>query len=63
MPTIKYNICMHYLFMHQARLQVEDVSARQGLKKGASCGQKASCKINDFWLVVNGDLVSCKSQD
>ena len=21
-------------------------------KKGASCGQKASCTVNDFWLVI-----------
>ena len=32
----------------------------QGLKKGLVVAKKQV--VNDFWLVVNGDLASCKSQ-
>ena len=32
----------------------------QGLKKGLVVAKKLV--VNDFWLVVNGDLASCKSQ-
>ena len=32
----------------------------QGLKKGLVVAKKLV--VNDFWLVVNGDWASCKSQ-
>ena len=43
-------------FIHQT----EVVATNQGLKKGLVVAKKLV--VSDFWLVVNGDWASCKSQ-